>query len=613
MSFPIPSFFKMRLIIAVVLVFFGFFFIGMLHRVFACESVDGAIDPNWPVYDLQYYDSQSGASAACTATGYPLGSWDCTSPDCPGMPKDIHDLSKGYYTEYQGYYICWANRYSDHKRFVGLYCADVDPCADVSPSPVDACYSEFNINWTDQATCQYSGCKCPDYTGQENYDFETCSLDTDPDPCADQAVSECSTLEKVVWDNITTCSYHCDQGGCEDEYQTAKQECETPHLVDALACSYTCECEAQRNEADEACPHGYFIDDSTCQYTCKCCEDKATECLEQCGTADNISAYSCTDHTDSGSSCIIDTYTPCECIVSLPADTDPPPVDPEPDPDNSGDGHDPDPIDYIDKNETCLDYRNSCPSSCQFVCETDFDTGKVKYHNCDCNDDPSDPGPDGVPGTPDDGDPGSADDGSNGWLKQIESNTSGLSDGLGEANGWLKAIKHNTDEVLEDTDNISENVRRGLENDKKYFSDSQGVPYLKKINDKLGSLDKLEGNTGTVVGDSDYPLDESGYGEEPTDADLPANEELDSSFGTFTPSEPPSYIDVAESALNSLRPALSSGVCTFDIVFDYHSGLVDIDYSHTFNLCQYQAIFNMIGNVLIALASFFNLYKLAFG
>jgi hypothetical protein len=647
MFFPIPSFFKMRLIIAVVLLLLGFFFIGLVHRAFAA-SCSYSLDANHANY---YFDSLVELEAVFNANSagyidtfgpyiYSQHSWinyGMGAPDgilgysgntgTPSQTYDFYFLCPQPCTDVSPVEVC----HSDLNFIIdddGLYCEyhckcpdytgqenyDFDTCTalglpsscdGVSPSPVDACQSEFNIIWTDQATCQYSGCKCPDYALQDNYDFETCSSS---DSCGDQAASECSTLEKVVWENVTTCSFHCDQGVCEDEYQTAKQECEKPHLVDALTCSYTCECEAERNEADNVCPHGYFIDDSTCQYTCKCCEDKATECLEQCGTADNISAYSCTDHSDAGSSCVIDTYTPCECIVPLPDDVDPL-ENPEPDPDGSGDGHDPDPIDYIDKNQTCFDYRNSCPSSCQFTCETDFDTGKVKYHNCDCHDDPADPGPDGIPGTSDDGDPGSADDGSNGWLKQIESNTSGLADGLGEANGWLKAIKHNTDEVLEDTDNISENVRRGLENDKKYFSDSDGVPYLKKINGKLDGLDKLEGNTVTVVGDSDYSLDAGGYGEAPTDSDLPSDEVLNSSFGTFIPAAEPSFVTDTRSALNSLKPSPVSPVCTVE--WNIHKG--EFIYDDTWNFCQFEGILSLIGSVLVAMVGFYELYSLTFG
>ncbi|MCI5217729.1 MAG: hypothetical protein D3914_00695, partial [Candidatus Electrothrix sp. LOE2] len=167
MSSPIPSFFKMRLIIAVALVFFGFFFIGLLHRAFA-EDCPTCIDCTICIgdayssigYTTHFYDTTDEAHDASGGSCY-------FTPDPPGPVGDpFHDCEPFYYC------VSGSNRY--------IHCTDSDPCADVSPSPVDACYSESNINWTDQATCQYSGCKCPDYTGQENYDFETCNGAVNP-------------------------------------------------------------------------------------------------------------------------------------------------------------------------------------------------------------------------------------------------------------------------------------------------------------------------------------------------------------------------------------------------------------------------------------------------
>ncbi|MCI5159056.1 MAG: hypothetical protein D3906_11610, partial [Candidatus Electrothrix sp. AUS1_2] len=50
MSAPIPSFFKMRLIVALVLVFLGFFFIGLINRAFG-ESFCGSFQITWPPGD----------------------------------------------------------------------------------------------------------------------------------------------------------------------------------------------------------------------------------------------------------------------------------------------------------------------------------------------------------------------------------------------------------------------------------------------------------------------------------------------------------------------------------------------------------------------------------
>ncbi|MCI5157465.1 MAG: hypothetical protein D3906_03330, partial [Candidatus Electrothrix sp. AUS1_2] len=448
----------MRLIIAAALVLLGFFFVGLLNRAFAYSFCDPFVI-DWSIgsqtsRESETFSTYNEAESYCIEKGGISGSCSSASINvCVSNP---------------GYHVCW-HTVSYGPQYFGASCEN---CSDLFPSPEEACLSPLNVTVDDKASCSYH-CTCPDYAGESGYDFETCSVPDGSDPCMDQAISECGDLEYVVWDNVTTCSYHCDQGECEDEYLAAKQECDSPTLIDGNTCEYSCDCQDQKPAAQSECPYGYYMNYDTCTFACKCCDDLATECLQYCGSSDNISVFDCSDHTDAVGTCSIDSIIPCNCIVPPVDDTDPP-SDPEPDPDDNsddpGDGKTPDPDDDPDNRKTCTELYDACPSSCQFTCETDFDTGYAKYHNCDCNDDPADPGPDGVPGTEDDGSTGSADDGANGWLKQIEENGDKTASGIAEANGWLKAIKHNTDELLEDTDNIAENTRLSLENDKKYFS-----------------------------------------------------------------------------------------------------------------------------------------------
>lgn len=510
------------------------------------------------------------------------------------------------------------------------YCADgccsyaiCDPCADITPTPADQCGgSEDNVvhesDPYDTSSCDFS-CKCPDYAGEDNYDFETCTAsEGDCDDEAAAAATECGSLEQVVWDNVETCQYHCDQGDCEDEYQAAKQECDTPRLIDSLTCEYSCDCESARSEAEQTCIEGYFLNTNTCEYTCKCCDDKFNDCVQECGGSDNVEFYTCEDDTSSGGQCVVSLYT-CKCKAPPIDDPEPDPDDGNNNPDQPDDGHAPDPDDDPDNNKDCDDYAADCGEPCTFSCSEDA-SGVVTSHSCDCSADPADPGPDGQSGTGDDGEAGSADDGANGWLKEIEENTDRIADNTEDANGWLKAIKKNTDEILEDTDNIAENVRRSMENDEKYFSsdgrsvfkdsegksvfvDSDGDSYLKK----LTGTTTVE--TGASAENENYEVDFSGHGSTPDESDLPTDEELNSSFGTFTPAEEPAFIAETKTALESLQPTLVSPVC--QINWNIQQG--NFSYVDTWNFCQYESYLNLLGMVLVAMAAFYELYSLATG
>jgi hypothetical protein len=204
MSAPIPSFFKMRLIIVVVLVFFGFFFIGMLHRAFAFDYSCALFEymlPD-PRYVEAVFSNSADASSAC-ASDYHTSCLTCGMSDSsPSYYRCTYDVDSIAY-----YLVC--KDCTDSSPFDGI-CDD--PCAYVSSSPVDACYSKSNVNWTDQATCQYSGCKCPDYTGQENYDFETCTAPGIPSSCdgvSPSPVDSCHSESNITWTDQSTCEYTC--------------------------------------------------------------------------------------------------------------------------------------------------------------------------------------------------------------------------------------------------------------------------------------------------------------------------------------------------------------------------------------------------------------------
>ena len=395
-----------------------------------------------------------------------------------------------------------------------------------------------------------------------------CAPPCDYQQAYDDAVASCGQPEFVVWEDVSECKWHCHQGDCEDEYQAAKQQCSSPRLVDKLTCEYSCACPAERAQAEEACTVGYYLDPDTCEWSCKCCSDLSDQCLQYCGGGSNVKTFTCSDSQHSGGGCTVDffSYVPCECIV--------PPID-DPDPDPPDDGpHD------------CTDFEQSCLSSgCKPTCISDPETGDILVKNCDCDDDPKDPGPDGEEGTPDDEE---KDDNANGWLKAIEENTDRtaniIKDAVGKSNEWLEAVKHNTDTIIE--------------NDKKYFLDNDGHPYLKKISDGVdglgasidglkGSIDDLKITTaGVSVGvvSNEYSnnfVDQEGYSELLEDT-------FEQELTDYIASGIPLITYVKETTLN-----LSSA--TSSLSFNVLGKPVNV------NLAPYQSSLSFAGDILFAL------------
>jgi hypothetical protein len=457
-----------------------------------CGPASVGWSTDWNV-TFEYFESEEDATAYCLGKDTSIGICYPGGSDAPCATNP-------------GYFFCWDNDWSTSTQYFGAFCTLNPPC--------------------------------------------------DLDQATQEAVSACGDIEFVDWTSLETCDWECKQDDCEDEYQAAKQECETPFLLDRLTCEYICECEENRRTAEEYCTAGFYFDRDTCEWDCKCCGDKFRECSQYCRGDKNVKPFSCSDSTSIASSCVVDVskLSPCECIV-------PPIKDKEPDPEEP-----PEP-------PSCADFEAACSDKgCKPSCISDPETGEILSTNCDCGTDPTDPGPDGEIGTPDDEE---KDDLANGWLKAIEENTDKTANAVKEAgektNTWLKAIKHNID--------------NSLENDKKYFLDSSGKPYLKSISEKLDKLVEGSGEpeelTITTVGSGTLPDDNvysTTFTEEEGFAPLPEDtfsQELSDYIASGIPLI--SYIKESSINLSSASSVLSLNIYgrSYSVDFSRYAGLVD--------------------------------------
>ncbi|MCI5119894.1 MAG: hypothetical protein D3908_01615, partial [Candidatus Electrothrix sp. AUS4] len=427
-SFFSPSFFKMRLILVIALVFLCFFFIGLVHRAFAaCEG-----------------DQGDGTCVAYTWTWNPTGSCGtCTS--CYRAENIIlNESCDATWTINQSYagQNCWGTfsikkwvnagvtwslaeswttytTYEAQAPQFGIEGGESDLPSDCCDMQAQQYCGDSEIIWDNRDNCQYH-----------------CGV-----PCADQAASECGNLEQVVWDNVETCEYHCNQGDCEDEYQIAKQNCDNPQLIDSNTCEYSCECPNEVAQAKAACPQGYYFNYDDCTYICKDCDDLIGDCVEECQGGSNIKDATCSDQRDAEGNLTGVEYSGCECKV--------PPIDDRDEPDDyDPDDDEPDGAPCV----PCSEYGKRCSSSCYFSFVSDSN-GCCASHSCDCSGDP-DPDPND-PRDPDDpgdnppsDDPSDPEDG-NGWLASIKRNTDTLVEQGRESNGWLEGIKHDTDKIVD--------------------------------------------------------------------------------------------------------------------------------------------------------------------
>jgi hypothetical protein len=520
-----------------------------------CDSFKQTWTSSWNI-DFSYYETSADASAYCVGTGLPMGS---CSGEAGGSPCDGNP----------DYYACWANDYSNNDQHFAVVCLAADPCEDVDLHPFDDCGSPEAVIWDDKDTCSYH---------------------CEADPCGEGAVAECGDIESVVWDNVDTCEYHCDQGECEDEYQAAKLECDNPRLISSASCEYSCDCSDAVPAAQAACSYGYFMNED-CTYECKCCGDIFDDCSQACGGSDNTGSMLCDDSRDAEGKCITITFaSKCECTV-------PPIQDPEPDPDPDP-GPAPDPDDDPDKDKTCEELNDECASTCQFWCKPDPDTGFALSSDCDCDDDPSDPSD---PDTP-----GSADDGANGWLKQVEANTNRTADGVEKSNGWLKSIKGDTAKIVNNTDNIAENTRISVKNQKAINATLQkgnaltedGNDYLKIISEKdfspsvsvnVSQEITTEGTSEVALGENTYSAtftEEEGFAPLPEDgADGSFSKGLSDYIATGIPLI--SYIEGMSINLSSSSPVLN---------MMFWGRPVNVDFS------AYVSVIDVVGNILFALS-----------
>ena len=115
MAAPIPSFFKMRLVIFAVLVLLGFFFIGLLNRAFAASCDPYSVPDN--AYSSEEYSTQEEAHQACIDH---FGGITAESP----CDYDFCVNNPDYYTCY--YHSSAGN---DYYRYACVACVDENQAA----------------------------------------------------------------------------------------------------------------------------------------------------------------------------------------------------------------------------------------------------------------------------------------------------------------------------------------------------------------------------------------------------------------------------------------------------------------------------------------------------
>lgn len=344
--------------------------------------------------------------------------------------------------------------------------------------------------------------------------------------CQDKATAECGSAEEVDWISPPNCVYECKEP-CDDQNPTPSEDCGTSLnivWVSKPKCLWECKCsnydpdyvltEESEYKAYDFATCQWIPQDSPCsiiEMNNQCplgavsrdyvnCTSVCVTCTQAQSDCDGLCAYGGTQINCSEGeggrvgACLCDD-PPSQNPTDDPSDgtpsDDPFPGDPDtgasPDPGSSNDP---------EAGKTCDDYEASCASSCQWACFIDAN-GSV-HHTCDCYSDPV------------------GDDGANGWLEAVEDNTDRSANANEKANEWAKADKHNSDQVLEDTDNIADNTRKGISNDQHYFESGDGESYLKIIADWITS----GGGDGDGDGDGegeDLEIRTTGEGTAPAD------------------------------------------------------------------------------------------------
>jgi hypothetical protein len=481
------------------------------------------------------------------------------------------------------YYI---NNFTTHSQYVYSYC----PCSNFNSS-TGQCLG--NCAAEKAALSQQCG-------GDDRYvitDQSTCAGKCVP-PCSPEkvasAVSACGDIEFVVWESLEKCEYHCND--CDDEYKAAKQKCDNPILDPyGFQCSYICTCVDIVRYAEVECPYGYDIDASTCKYGCRRCPYFTGSCVEKCAPFGGAKTNFC--HETDGD---VDEVV-CECN---------------------------------EEERGCDAFWTSCSAACKGRGGTGASSycngsgGSVLSKSCVCGENETEK-PEPPPEKPEE--PEDPDDDS-------------------DLAGWLKAIKENTDIHNNYLDNISENIKRGVFNQEilnktmqenfQTLSDNivaaingskfdsgplegavngvrasvngvkdavdgvkgalgpSGALYsgLKDVNIAVGGTGLAEagslGTGGEVTG--------SGYGSEPSDADLPTAQQTASAFGTFQPRpDGEGYRAQIKGIFEGFDLNISGATCHYQIPFELFNYTLDLDF------CPYEALFNLIGSFLVVLTSLY--------
>ena len=198
MSAPIPSFFKIRCVGAIILILIGFMLLGLTRRAFAasCNYATAPVScPYSYISSISYYDTMAELAAAAGSDSCGTYSGNSTINGCLGMPD--------------GVYLCQTGT-SDGRNYYVL-------CPGGGDDPGD------------------SG-NCPD---------ERAALET-----------ECGSLGYTI--DEATCQGHCNTDGdqCAAERAALEQQCGGPdkYTIDEYTCEGECVCQdADGDDAPDSC------------------------------------------------------------------------------------------------------------------------------------------------------------------------------------------------------------------------------------------------------------------------------------------------------------------------------------------------------------------------
>ncbi|MCI5157303.1 MAG: hypothetical protein D3906_02495 [Candidatus Electrothrix sp. AUS1_2] len=178
-----------------------FFFIGLINRAFG-ESFCGSFQITWPPGDqtsreFEVFSTYSQAESYCREKGSAI------SACFPGSSINVC-------SENPGYSVCWYS-VPYGPQYFGAACT---VCSDVDV--LDSCLSDSNVVIDDVSSCSYH-CKCPNYAGEQGYNFDTCTTSSCPDSDNDD-LPDCCGGNLDCPDSDGDGIYDCcgDGAPCED-------------------------------------------------------------------------------------------------------------------------------------------------------------------------------------------------------------------------------------------------------------------------------------------------------------------------------------------------------------------------------------------------------------